>query len=84
MVITLKQILEGIRPILYVANDEEDGLQFLSDGEVDEEDVALVALDEIIELDATVLEVVNIEPGAIACRDDIDQEWFIESLPEDD
>ena len=84
VVITLKQIMDGSRPILYVAHDEEDGLQFLSDCEVDEANVALVALNEIIELDDTVLDVVDILPGCIACRDTVDDEWVVENFSDDD
>ena len=81
-VITLKQILDGTRPILYVANDEEDGLQFLTDGEVNEKDIALAALNEIIELDRTVLPVVDIDPGCIASRQRPDDDWVVEEFPD--
>jgi hypothetical protein len=84
VVITLKQIMDGSRPILYVANDDEDGLQFLSDCEVEEADVALVALNEIIELDETVLDVVDILPGSIACRDAVDDDWVVEDFSDED
>lgn len=84
VVITLSQILDGSRPILYVVHDEEDGLQFLTDGDVDEKDIALVALDQIIAVDDSVLSVVDILPGCLASRESVSDEWVIGSLSEGD
>ena len=84
VVITLRQVMDGSRPILYVVHDEEDGLQFLTDGDVAENDVALVALNEIVDLDDSVLAVVDIRPGYIASRFSVDDEWVVEPFPDDE
>ena len=82
VVITLRQILDESRPILYVVHDEEDGLQFLTDGDVEENDVALVALNEVVDLDDSILAVVDLMPGCMASRESVEEDWTIESFPD--
>jgi len=76
--ITLRSIVFEGKPILHVVHDEEDhGWQFLSLGDADEEDVAVVAMSEIVELDPSVQDVAHIKPGYRAWRQNQDSEWVI-------
>jgi hypothetical protein len=75
-VITLRSIVFGGRPILHVTHDEDDhGWQFLSAGDADEQDAAVVALSEIVELDSSVLEIADMPPGWHAWRASRSSPW---------
>lgn len=73
---SLRQIFKEGKPILYVSHDEDDpGWQFLSGEEVNVEDTFIVGLEEIVQLDPSVLEIANLEPGWIATRESISDPW---------
>lgn len=83
-VITLRQILERSEPILHVTHDLADhGWQFLSGGNVREEDAAVVSLAEVTRLDTSVLQVAQIPPGWRAWRQSPEHEWVRERNPND-
>lgn len=76
--ITLKAIVFEGQPILHVVHDQEDhGWQFLGLEDAVEEDLAVVAMSEIVEIDPTVQEIAHIKPGCRAWRKDQQSEWAI-------
>ena len=73
---SLRQIFQEEKPILYVSHDEDDhGWQFLSGEEFKEEDAFVVGLEEIVQLDPSVLDIADLEPGWIAKRESISDPW---------
>ena len=78
IVVTLKQVIEESAPILFVANDEEDGWQFLSDVDADENDAAIVGLHDILALDSSVQGALHIPQGWVAWRNSVQDEWVTE------
>ncbi len=72
----MRQILEGIEPILLVSHDDEDhGWQFIGLTDANMSDAKLVCLSEIVEFDPTVLEVADLPPGWQAVRNDGGMQW---------
>ena len=76
-VIILRSIVFSGKPILYVSHEEEDhGWQILNcEEEFDLEDAAVVALEEIVKRDPTVLEVADLPPGWCAERSFPGAKW---------
>lgn len=82
-VFTIRQILNGLEPILHVTHDSDDhGWQFLGLGDARIEDAAIVSLDEIVERDPTVRDVADLPPGWRAWRGSIDDPWLRERMLE--
>ncbi|BES62221.1 hypothetical protein [Dysgonomonas capnocytophagoides] len=80
-VFTTKYVLEQQSPIIYVFHYEDDGAwQFSGDEDCDENDYRIVSFEEIISLDASILEVVNIPLGYYAKRKDKESHWDIELI----
>ena len=77
-VITTKYVLEGKSSILFVFHYDDGYWQF-SGPEVDlpDEDYRLVSLEEIISMDATVLEIADLPYEGEAYREDIGLPWKI-------
>ena len=79
---TISQIMNGELPILVVYHDlEDDGWQFLSNTELRMEDAMIVALEEIVKIDDSVLKVAMIEPGFHAWRKSTEDKWIIAQTP---
>lgn len=76
-VITLKRIVKGRAPVLYVVRDDEGGWQFLDGDDCTEDDAAIVGLDEIIAHDPTLRELAALPPGFYAARETLDAPWHI-------
>jgi hypothetical protein len=75
-VITLRQIMNGEQPILYISHDSDDGgWQFLSQETPEVEDCILVSLKRIVEHDSSVLAVANLPLGWCAERASIQESW---------
>lgn len=75
-VITLKSIAFNGQPILLVSHDEDDhGWQFLDGGPFDTASAAVVALETIVKLDPTVLNIADLPPGWMAIRRDKTSPW---------
>jgi hypothetical protein len=75
-IITLKSITSGDRPILLVTHDLEDhGWQFLDGHDVDESDATIIGFAEIVELDASLLELADLPPGWRAWRASPTDPW---------
>ena len=75
-VFTLRSIVFDGAPILSVFHDADDhGWQFLAGGDPAIEDAAVVSLEEIVQLDPSVLEVADLPPGGVAFRVTRDSAW---------
>ncbi len=73
---TTRQVLEGSEPILLVSYDaDDDGWQFIGSSEVSMADAKLVALQEIVKIDSTVLDVADLQPGWQAIRTTVGGAW---------
>jgi hypothetical protein len=68
--------MDGSEPILLVSHDEDDhGWQFIGTSDASMADSMLVALEEVVRVDPTVLEVADLEPGWQAVREAIGGPW---------
>ena len=75
-VLTLKAIISGELPVLFVSHDICDaGWQFLSGEPVNEEDASVVALREVVDLDPTILELADLPVGWVASRNSANAAW---------
>jgi hypothetical protein len=76
MVITTKNIMYNKNQILSVYHDFDDGMwQFLDGTDVTEEEAAIISLEEIIEIDDSIIELSNLPLGWSAWRISKDSEW---------
>jgi hypothetical protein len=74
--VTLRSIISGAAPILYVSHDlEDDGWQFLDGRTFDRADAALVGLGEIVRRDPSVSELADMPPGWVATRETKQSPW---------
>jgi hypothetical protein len=78
-VFTTKFILENKSPILFVYHYEEDGAWQFSglENPISDDDYRVISLDEVIQLDNTVLELADLPLGGEAYRLDIKSPWII-------
>lgn len=75
-VFTTTQVMKSGHAILHVFHDEEDhGWQFHCDGERSIADAMIVALEEIVARDSSVLEVADLRPGWKAWRKSRSAPW---------
>jgi hypothetical protein len=75
-VITMRQILERTEPILFVSHDaDDDRWQFFGTTDANVADGRVVALKEIVALDATVLALADLPRGWQAARSAPDAPW---------
>lgn len=82
--LTMRQILDGEEPILLVCHDEDDhGWQFIGTTDANVEDGRVVCLEHVAELDPSVVEVADLPPGWIACRDAPGMPWRRVRSPEE-
>lgn len=81
MVITTKDILLGLKSILLVSHDFEDGMwEFLDNEKLDENEACIVSLDEIIKLDDSLRVLHELPLGWIAYRNSINDLWNKECI----
>lgn len=72
----MRQVMNGSEPILLVSHDADDhGWQFIGTSDASMTDAMLVALDEIVKIDPTVLEIADLEPGWQAIRESVGSPW---------
>ncbi len=79
-VFTTKFIVQDKKEITYVSHDFEDGAwQFFSDDNFDnyEEIAMILSLDEIIQIDNSVLEIADLPFGSVATRKSKTDNWTI-------
>jgi hypothetical protein len=75
-VITLRDIVFDGAPILHVMHDSDDnGWQFLGLEDADPEKAAVVCLEEIVQLDSSVLALADMPPGWHAWRASTSEPW---------
>ncbi|RNB80265.1 hypothetical protein EDM56_28095 [Brevibacillus fluminis] len=75
-VFTTKGVVIDKNPILYVSHDEDDGAwQFHDGSDVDIEGSMLVSFGEILELDHSVSDIIDLPIGWIAEREGPDGVW---------
>lgn len=80
--IVSRAVLDGLKDILYVSHDEDDhGWQFLDNETFEAEDAAIVCLSHVVEIDPSVVEVADLEPGWIATRSHLGAPWIRETAP---
>jgi len=80
----MRQILEKTETILLVSHDADDhGWQFIGATDANMPDAKIVALEEIVHLDPTVLEVADLPPGWQAIRTAPGQPWTRRQRPPD-
>lgn len=76
-VITVKQILEGVSPILYVTYDEDDGSwQFLTGDYISESDARVVALRTVFQIDRSIADIADLPLGWTASRKSVGSDWI--------
>lgn len=74
--ITVRQILQGGQPILYVSHDADDRMwQFLTGGPVDVADAMIVSLREVYSLDPSIGELADLPLGWTAERSASGKPW---------
>jgi len=72
----MRQVMDGSEQILLVSHDEDDqGWQFIGSSDASMTDAMLVALEEVVRRDPTVIEVADLEPGWQALRDFVGGPW---------
>jgi hypothetical protein len=75
-VLTTRQVLEGLEPILLVSDDADDhGWQFIGSSDAAIEDCRVVSLAGIVKLDPTIVQVAHLPPGWQAVRDGTGCPW---------
>lgn len=73
---TTRQVIEKLEPILLVSHDADDhGWQFIGVTGANMKDARLVCLEEIVRIDASVLEVADLPPGWRAERTLVGTAW---------
>jgi hypothetical protein len=76
-VFTTVYVLNRISPIVYVSHDADDDWQFFGpEKNVQIDKARVMSLGEIIEMDPTVKELLNMPIGTEAHRKDIGSEWM--------
>jgi len=79
----MRQILDGSEPILLVSHDADDhGWQFIGTSDASETDSRLVAMEEMVKCDPTILEIANLPPGWQAIRTEVGGAWKRSLCPE--
>jgi capsid portal protein len=75
-VITTKDIMNGTEDIKYILYDDEGDWQFLTgDDEISEDDAAVVSISEILQIDATLLYLPEIEEDEVLIRETKNSAW---------
>lgn len=73
-----RQIFTEGRPILYASHDEEGDWQFTTGDMVTNDDIMIVALDEVVKLDSSVNDLFNMPTGQCASRQFVGDKWVRE------
>ena len=82
-VFTTRQVLEREEPILQVTHDSDDhGWQFIGSSDGTVENGRVIALEEAVELDPSVLQLADLPVGWRAVRDTVEHPWKREAIDE--
>jgi hypothetical protein len=80
--ITVRRVLEGGDPILFVSHDVDDhGWQFLDGREPDVQEGRAICMADAVALEPRVRELADLPPGWIAWRPDPNSAWVREPNP---
>jgi hypothetical protein len=80
-ILTTSGITERKYPILYVSHDADDGSwQFHSGTDINIEEAKVISLSEIVNLDKSILELVDLPLGWIAVRSSKNSCWQYSKL----
>ena len=83
-VITTRYVLDNNSPILYVFHYEDDGVwAFIGDEKCQNSDNRVVSVEEIINIDSSILELADMPCGYCAKRTDKNISWVIEPYKSD-
>jgi hypothetical protein len=75
-VFTTVYVIENNSPIIYVSHDMDGDWQFFGpEKDVEVDKARVVSLEEIIEIDASVKEVLDMPKGTDAHRKSLESEW---------
>ncbi len=77
-IFTCCHIIEENKPILYVKHDVDGDWQFLCGATHTTEDARIIAMKEVIDIDPSVSEILNLKRGQIAQRQSNDDKWNID------
>ncbi len=78
-VLVERSVMARLRPIACVYRDmDDDGFQFIGDGEVTEADAMMVGLEEVYRLDPTIGQLADLPPGWRAVREPSGGGWAFE------
>jgi hypothetical protein len=81
-VFTTHRIMNRLEPILAVYHDADDlGWQFHGESSSSIKDSKVLALEEIVRLDPTVIEVADLPPGWYATREAVGEPWTCQLNP---
>lgn len=75
---TCCHVLNENKPILYVSHDEDGYWQFLCGGQHRESDVRIVSLADILEIDATMIDLAQLDYGEYAEAEDEKSDWIVQ------
>lgn len=82
-VITTRFVLDDKSTIISVFKDNDGEWQFFGNEEgITEEDARVISLGEILEIDSSLKELLQIEDGSHAYRDSQNDEWKIQRYDE--
>jgi hypothetical protein len=78
-VFTTRFVLENNSPILFVYHHVEDGAwEFLGGEEINSDnDYRVVSMEEIINLDKSLIELLSLRQGSEAFRSDMESPWIV-------
>jgi hypothetical protein len=80
--ITMRQVLEGLEPILLVSHDADDGAwQFIGVTNANVDDGRAVCLEDMVRVDPSVLKVADLPPGWQAIRERVGGPWMRRRRP---
>jgi len=78
-VFTTRQVLEREESILHVTHDSDDHAWQFHGSEARAEDAKIIALEEAVELDPSVLQLADLPPGRHAWRSSVEEPWIREA-----
>jgi len=80
-VLSTRFVLFEKDPIIYVYYQEEEGLwEFIGSHSLEESDYIVVSIDELLEVDLTILELVDLMTDTYAYRESKDVKWRRDKL----
>jgi hypothetical protein len=75
-VFTTQSVGRGVKPILYVSRDEDDGTwQFHSGDDVSVKDAMVLSLEEVVVMDPSIEQLADLPRGWIATRSSSTAAW---------